>query len=141
MAPQHAPDDAACKGGADAPGTSIHPLGVVQQFFTEVDASNVMGALTLYSHRAIAEYSLRVLVAEVSQRVEESRARGGMHRLLAIVRKRIGEEAVVEVRVDLADGSHQREAFQLLRQDNDWHLDGFRPPAVSTADHLREWTD
>ena len=141
MAPEQAPDDTTRKGWADSPGTSIHPLGVVQQFFTEVDASNVMAALTLYSHRAIAQHSLRVLVAGVSRRVEESRARGGMQRLWAIVRKLIGEEAVVEVRVDLADGSQQREAFQLLLQDDSWHLDGFRPPVVSTADSLREWTD
>jgi len=141
MIPRQAPDDTACKGGTDSPGTCVHPLGAVQKFFTEVDASNVMAALALYSHRAIAEHSLWVLGAGVSRRVEESRARGGMLRLWAIVRKRTGEEAVVEVRVDLADGSQQREAFQLLLQDDSWHLDGFRPSVVSTAESLHEWTD
>ena len=141
MTPQQAPEDAASKGEADSPGTCIHPLGVVQKFFAEVDASNVTAALALYSHRAIAEHSLWVLGTGVSRRVEESRARGGMRRLWAIVRKRTGEEAVVEVRVDLADGSQQHEACQLLLQDDGWHLDRFRPSVMSTADGLRDWTD
>lgn len=99
------------------------PGGAVEAFIKEVEQGNFVGILSLLTAEVVSTVGVKKLDEIFAEDTREVRARGGVTGIEILQEWVDGGMAAVDVSMNYADGSVDRETMILRRENGEWKID------------------